>query len=76
MEILDELGYRFNEEALRQNLENFGQELVSKGCIWYKIIAPFVVAAYEQGREGNALSELFPFLEAVEQRCRQEAQYE
>lgn len=62
MEFLKELGYQFDEEALRREYEKMNRELTSGGCDFYKIVTPFICMAYEQGREGSPLSELFPFL--------------
>ena len=66
MNLLEELGYRFNEETLREAFQEAGQSLSAETCKWYQAAAPYIVMAYEQGQEGQALSSIFPFLEKAE----------
>ena len=63
MELLKELGYQFKAEALQEKFERAGMELSQNTCNWYEAAAPYIVMAYERGREGKPLSALFPFLE-------------
>ena len=65
MALLERLGYQFNDEALREQFQQAGIKLSPCAKDWFEAAAPYMVLAYEQGREGKSLSKRFPFLEEV-----------
>ena len=65
MELLEEMGYQFNKDALQHEFDLAGMKLTQGSCNWYEAAAPYIIMAYEQGRKGRELSNILPFLEAI-----------
>ena len=66
MELLEELGYRFNKEALKHEFEEMGRGLTSGTYNWFIAAAPYIAMAHKRGVEGKSLSGVFPFLEVLD----------
>lgn len=67
MELLAEMGYQFNKDALRKEYDAAGMKLTKNTCNWYEAASPYIVMAYEQGKKGRELSDILPFLEVMKE---------
>lgn len=65
--LMKELGYCFNQNALRREYAAFyGKEPSAQAVHWFEAVSPFLVIAYQKGLRHEPLLGVFPFLEKME----------
>lgn len=65
-EILEAYGCRLNLDILSSELEKSTSKQITQGTKnFFESVAPFLVMAYDMGKRGQSLNNIFPFMDEV-----------